>query len=89
MVFFPGPISSFIYDLIGKPTALLMQHINDKQTELTCSVKCDSYFITFVFCSFLLGTVPAHIKRSIKTANAFDQYKKKNSSSLNNKHTSE
>lgn len=74
MVFFPGPISSFIYDWTG-PTALLMKHINNhKQTELTCSAKYDFDFVTFVFHSFLLGTVPAHTKRNIKTATGFDQY---------------
>lgn len=78
MVFFPGPISSFIYYLIGKPTALLMKHINNhKQIDLPCTVKHDSYFITFVFHSFLLGTVPAHTKRNIRTATGFDQYQKK------------
>lgn len=73
MVFFPGPISSFIYDWTGKPTALLMKHINNhKQTELTCSAKYVFDFVTFVFHFFLWGTVPAHTKRNIKTATGFD-----------------
>jgi len=56
---------------------LLVQHIKiHKQAELICSVKYDSYFITFVFHSFLLGAVSAHTKRNTKTATGFDQYRK-------------
>ena len=78
-VFFPGPISSFIHDLVGKPTALLTQHINNKQTKLTCSIKYDSYFITFVFHSFLLGTVPYMLiqKEILKQPLALTSTKKK------------